>query len=131
MFLLLILMFIFLSITFMSDYSIFIPIFFVVFVMIYIFLLVRGYCSITTEEQLEVIHVENIPIYNFVDCEFVTGEPPECPICMTEMIVCCELQCKHHFHKECIENWVKTHNTCPMCRQEILYDLFGSETSII
>uniref|UniRef100_A0A183CCT2 RING-type domain-containing protein n=1 Tax=Globodera pallida TaxID=36090 RepID=A0A183CCT2_GLOPA len=26
--------------------------------------------------------------------------------------------CKHLFHSECIEHWIKTHNKCPLCRAE-------------
>jgi len=25
-------------------------------------------------------------------------------------------KCKHCFHKKCIEQWFKNHNTCPLCR---------------
>lgn len=46
----------------------------------------------------------------------------ECSICMdpvelgTEVT---ELPCKHWFHGECIESWLKQHNTCPHCRRGI------------
>ncbi|CRG83919.1 Mitochondria fission 1 protein [Talaromyces islandicus] len=46
----------------------------------------------------------------------------ECSICMdpvelgTEVT---ELPCKHWFHGECIELWLKQHNTCPHCRRGI------------
>lgn len=29
------------------------------------------------------------------------------------------LPCNHCFHRKCIEPWVKTHNTCPVCRYEL------------
>lgn len=28
--------------------------------------------------------------------------------------------CGHIFHKKCIFNWIKEHNSCPECRAEIL-----------
>lgn len=46
----------------------------------------------------------------------------ECSICMdpaelgTEVT---ELPCKHWFHNDCIEVWLKQHNTCPHCRRSI------------
>jgi hypothetical protein len=30
-----------------------------------------------------------------------------------------ELDCKHMFHKKCIDKWLKTHLTCPCCRNDI------------
>ena len=26
--------------------------------------------------------------------------------------------CKHYFHKECLEIWVRSHSDCPICRRE-------------
>ncbi|KAK5086059.1 hypothetical protein LTR70_007501 [Exophiala xenobiotica] len=46
----------------------------------------------------------------------------ECSICMdnvelgTEVTV---LPCNHWFHFECIESWLKEHDTCPHCRKPI------------
>ncbi|OHT16882.1 hypothetical protein TRFO_41479 [Tritrichomonas foetus] len=43
-----------------------------------------------------------------------------CAICLTEMengdevIV---LNCRHGYHKDCIEPWLRTHNVCPTCRE--------------
>lgn len=37
------------------------------------------------------------------------------------------LPCKaHFFHEECIAEWVKKQNACPVCRQEITLDLLKS-----
>ena len=49
-------------------------------------------------------------------------EHPECSICLTEIsneqdtIL---LPCGHMFHDKCIVQWLKIHNTCPLCRYEI------------
>ena len=29
------------------------------------------------------------------------------------------LECKHEFHENCIITWLKTRNTCPVCRHEL------------
>lgn len=28
--------------------------------------------------------------------------------------------CGHTFHMDCIDNWLSTHATCPLCRQSLL-----------
>lgn len=33
--------------------------------------------------------------------------------------------CQHHFHRECIVSWLKSHDACPCCRQDYLS--FGDE----
>ncbi|OWK56560.1 E3 ubiquitin-protein ligase TTC3 [Lonchura striata] len=45
-----------------------------------------------------------------------------CAICHDELSTdCCELECGHHFHKECIRMWLKQHSsTCPLCRVHAL-----------
>lgn len=44
----------------------------------------------------------------------------ECHLC-SEMYSCKEkkiLYCKHSFHKSCIDKWLKTNDTCPLCREK-------------
>ncbi|NXM55492.1 DZIP3 ligase, partial [Illadopsis cleaveri] len=50
-----------------------------------------------------------------------SSEDP-CSICHDELgRDCCELECGHHFHRECIRTWLKQHSsTCPMCRVHAL-----------
>lgn len=46
----------------------------------------------------------------------------ECSICMDNVEVGTEvtvLPCTHWFHFECIESWLKEHDTCPHCRKPI------------
>ncbi|KAJ1829828.1 hypothetical protein LPJ73_008412 [Coemansia sp. RSA 2703] len=46
----------------------------------------------------------------------------ECGICMEEYNVeetVLELPCKHFYHKECIDHWLKMNGTCPICRKRI------------
>ncbi|EOA32798.1 hypothetical protein CARUB_v10016109mg [Capsella rubella] len=42
-----------------------------------------------------------------------------CTICFDELVVGAEastLPCRHHFHKGCIVEWLKTSHFCPLCR---------------
>ncbi|KAI8635216.1 hypothetical protein F5Y19DRAFT_4517 [Xylariaceae sp. FL1651] len=46
----------------------------------------------------------------------------ECTICIDEVKVGDEvvvLPCKHWFHQECANLWLKQHNSCPVCRAAI------------
>jgi ribosomal protein L12E/L44/L45/RPP1/RPP2 len=47
----------------------------------------------------------------------------KCSVCMTSIETeqeVSELPCKHEFHSECIEPWLKEYNyKCPICRQEV------------
>tara|TARA_Y100000389_G_scaffold158606_1_gene160082 strand:- start:47 stop:430 length:384 start_codon:yes stop_codon:yes gene_type:complete len=47
----------------------------------------------------------------------------ECAICL-EPIINREkktLNCNHSFHKNCVDLWLKEHNTCPYCRELIKF----------
>lgn len=33
------------------------------------------------------------------------------------------LPCKHTFHNRCIQKWMKSHNSCPICREPIFTNL--------
>ena len=44
-------------------------------------------------------------------------EIPLCSICLEEMAHNIETVCKHHFHSHCLNEWLKTKDSCPMCRK--------------
>ena len=49
-------------------------------------------------------------------------EFPKCSICLMEINEGMEsilLPCAHIFHEKCITQWLKIHNTCPLCRYEL------------
>lgn len=29
-------------------------------------------------------------------------------------------RCRHYFHKSCVDTWIRDHNTCPLCRTNIV-----------
>ncbi|KAL3368105.1 hypothetical protein AABB24_009134 [Solanum stoloniferum] len=50
------------------------------------------------------------------------GEKGECSICLDDWViggVVKEMPCKHRFHGDCIEKWLKIHGSCPICRYKM------------
>jgi len=48
------------------------------------------------------------------------SQKEECCICMDD--IDCDVyktKCNHHFHKECMESWLKNSSTCPICRSQV------------
>ena len=44
----------------------------------------------------------------------------ECPICLDELSKhVIKLNCGHFFHPNCINDWKKINNVCPVCRERI------------
>ena len=59
------------------------------------------------------------------DFDFCFNHSPNCPICI-EKLVSKKTQivhCGHEYHHECIEKWLKTDNTCPLCRRLIDHEI--------
>lgn len=51
--------------------------------------------------------------------------PIICPICLNEMAVgdqIREIRCKHIFHRECVDHWLRINASCPTCRKRIVDD---------
>jgi hypothetical protein len=50
-------------------------------------------------------------------------EYPRCAVCHEDLTEKATLMpCGHLFNKECIEEWLKQHNQCPVCRHELPTD---------
>ncbi|KAL4290334.1 hypothetical protein GQ457_14G005920 [Hibiscus cannabinus] len=52
----------------------------------------------------------------------ISGEDATCCICLVDYAdedELRELPCKHVFHVECIDKWLKINATCPLCKTEI------------
>lgn len=47
------------------------------------------------------------------------NEKITCCICLGEIEkTICSLKCNHKFHKKCVEDWLETNPTCPVCRDQ-------------
>ncbi|NXE76773.1 TTC3 ligase, partial [Cochlearius cochlearius] len=54
--------------------------------------------------------------------DYTASSDDPCTICHDDLSRdSCELECGHHFHRECIRTWLKQHSsTCPICRVHAL-----------
>lgn len=53
-----------------------------------------------------------------------------CVVCMSEFVNrqrIRELPCQHIFHLKCIDKWLKTNRTCPLCRADVI-NLLNSDS---
>jgi len=62
--------------------------------------------------------IDKMPLVQF------TSEISEtnCAVCLSEFEWCDMLRrlpCSHHFHKPCIDRWLKRNKVCPLCLQDI------------
>ncbi|KAL8249257.1 hypothetical protein R6Q59_006125 [Mikania micrantha] len=48
---------------------------------------------------------------------------PECTVCLSSFedgqMIRALPSCKHHFHVECIDKWLESQSSCPVCRHEV------------
>lgn len=51
-----------------------------------------------------------------------TPEPEKCSICWESINDSTKktLVCNHSFHRNCVNRWLETNSSCPLCRREIL-----------
>ena len=63
--------------------------------------------------------LESLPVVEFKDSNIST-EDANCGICLcsyesNDLIKL--LPCGHHFHSDCIDQWLSVNKTCPYCKQ--------------
>jgi hypothetical protein len=72
-----------------------------------------------TDEQ-----IESIPQIEFSKNAQNLFCGDKCVICLTDLKekqMVKGLKCKHFFHPECIDPWLKGKDECPVCRQKIVF----------
>ncbi|XP_059642456.1 E3 ubiquitin-protein ligase AIP2 [Cornus florida] len=70
--------------------------------------------------------VANLPVVTITEEIFAKlGPDAECSICKENLVVSDKMQelpCQHTFHPPCLKPWLDEHNSCPICRHELLTD---------
>lgn len=71
------------------------------------------------ESGLEKTIIDSFPLIRFEETEF-PKEEAQCPICLGEYVAGEILRkipvCGHIFHVSCIDKWLASNRTCPVCR---------------
>ncbi|CAM2704712.1 unnamed protein product [Rotaria socialis] len=65
--------------------------------------------------------LERLPTMIFTKSCTTIQDDDKCAVCLSEYIggeKLKHLRCKHFFHSECIDPWLKTSTRCPICRGE-------------
>ncbi|KAM7271508.1 hypothetical protein ACFE04_030722 [Oxalis oulophora] len=65
-----------------------------------------------------------IPAFKFQKGKSLVGEDFTCPVCLAEFDDDEELrtlpECNHTYHVPCIDMWLCSHTSCPLCRKEAI-----------
>lgn len=65
--------------------------------------------------------IESLPRIKINSDNLSEYSDKDCLVCMDSVQlenITIKLKCLHYFHEQCIVDWLKVHNTCPVCREE-------------
>ena len=59
--------------------------------------------------------------------KYESRKETECAICLETFkgidIIKAFYKCEHIFHKDCLKNWLKRSNVCPLCKHDLTEDI--------
>uniref|UniRef100_A0ACD5ZDV5 Uncharacterized protein n=1 Tax=Avena sativa TaxID=4498 RepID=A0ACD5ZDV5_AVESA len=69
--------------------------------------------------------IDALPVFSYHGVIGAGGKDPfDCAVCLCEFEAEDQLRllpkCSHAFHLECIDTWLLSHSTCPLCRRSLL-----------
>ncbi|MED6157268.1 hypothetical protein PIB30_021769 [Stylosanthes scabra] len=76
--------------------------------------------------------IDTLPVFHY---KAIIGlkNPFDCAVCLCEFEPEDKLRllpkCSHAFHMECIDTWLLSHSTCPLCRASLLPDFSSNNTN--
>jgi hypothetical protein len=75
-----------------------------------------------TDSGIDRSVVEALPMFSFGSLQGMK-DGLECAVCLSKFeeadILRLLPKCKHAFHLDCVDIWLSSHSTCPLCRQYI------------
>ncbi|KAF7099178.1 hypothetical protein CFC21_100850 [Triticum aestivum] len=67
--------------------------------------------------------IASLPVYKYEKLRCGGGEGHQCAVCLAEVrpkeVVKQLPACTHLFHDRCIDEWLWSHRTCPVCRSPV------------
>ncbi|KAH6779393.1 RING/U-box superfamily protein [Perilla frutescens var. hirtella] len=67
--------------------------------------------------------IDTLPVFNY-NAIIGVKDPFDCAVCLCEFEADDKLRllpkCSHAFHMDCIDTWLLSHSTCPICRASLL-----------
>ncbi|KAG0599031.1 hypothetical protein M758_12G121800 [Ceratodon purpureus] len=77
------------------------------------------------DSGVEQVFIDTLPVFLYGSIRGLK-DSADCAVCLTEFQNEDKLRllpkCKHAFHMECIDKWLLTNSTCPLCRRSLLPD---------
>ena len=78
---------------------------------------------------VEQAFIDTLPVFSYGSIRGLK-DSADCAVCLTEFAEDDRLRllpkCKHAFHLECIDTWLLSNSTCPLCRRSLLPDPTGA-----
>ncbi|WOK94366.1 RING-H2 finger protein ATL13 [Canna indica] len=70
--------------------------------------------------------IDTLPVFQYKSIKGL-NDPFDCAVCLCEFEADDKLRllpkCSHAFHLQCIDTWLLSHSTCPLCRGSLFPDL--------
>ncbi|CAM6117076.1 unnamed protein product [Calypogeia fissa] len=83
----------------------------------------------SAEQGLDATTLASLPVLTFKSSENSKPAEVDCTICLSEFTENERLRllpkCSHVFHLDCIDMWLLSHSSCPICRDGIKADEFA------
>ncbi|GMH31423.1 hypothetical protein Nepgr_033266 [Nepenthes gracilis] len=78
--------------------------------------------------------IDDLPVFYYEDIIGLKQQPFDCAVCLSEFSNHDKLRllpmCSHAFHVNCIDTWLLSNSTCPLCRGAILGPGFPLENQL-
>ncbi|KAI3985815.1 hypothetical protein MKX01_026601 [Papaver californicum] len=85
------------------------------------------------DSGLDQAFIDALPVFMYKDIMGLK-EPFDCPVCLCEFSEDDKLRllpmCSHAFHINCIDTWLLSNSTCPLCRGTLFQNGFSMENPV-
>uniref|UniRef100_A0A1A9UTB3 RING-type domain-containing protein n=1 Tax=Glossina austeni TaxID=7395 RepID=A0A1A9UTB3_GLOAU len=73
-------------------------------------------------DDLRTSQINMLPTYEY-NVDRSCDDQASCAVCISDLVskeLMRKLPCGHNFHAECLDKWLQSHETCPMCRTRVI-----------